>query len=177
MLNVETFWHKGRVRRLCPLSVPSGLVGRVIQGCAATLPARGQTLPTASTLVPHVQFQQAFVGWSQQKLFDRVQKGFFSLWKNENKSLSIHLKKRLKCMKYWEMTWVQWFAEASVQSAGLHPTVPLALDCHSLARGSSGRSDRSWKGWKKDRTGASSLPCPWMTESCFNRHTIAFHLA
>lgn len=30
--------------------------------------------------------------------------------------------------------------EASVHSAALHPTVPLALDCHSLAREFSGQS-------------------------------------
>ncbi len=44
------------------------------------------------------------------------------------------------------MTWVQWFSEASVQWAALHPTVPLALDYHSLARGFSGQSRQIMEG-------------------------------
>lgn len=69
-------------------------------------------------------------------------------------------------MKYWGVTRVQWFAEASLSQLPstllyLSPLTATVWPGASLAR-----VDRSWKGWKKDRTGAnkggSSLPCPWM---------------
>lgn len=45
---------------------------------------------------------------------------------------------------------------SGVPSAALHPALPLALDCHSLAEASLARVDRSWQGWKKDRMGGQT---------------------
>lgn len=63
-----------------------------------------------------------------------------------------------------------------VQWAALHPTVPLALDCHSLAGGFSGQSRQIMEGLEerqdrgKQRRKLTAMP---LNESCSKRQTMA----
>lgn len=79
--------------------------------------------------------------------------------------------------EYEILGYVQWFAEASVQAAALHPTLPLALDCHSLAGGFSGQSRQIMEGLEerqdrgKQRRKLTAMPLN--DRSCSIRQTIA----